>query len=481
MVNKIINEKLPSISLPTIESQTALELLQHNLKRKHLISIKNGFKNANEENEFIEYPYLTLLQQNPVSCKMKRYSLRPFEIGLGITEISGEAGCGKTQICLGLCVSCVLSTTMWCDHAVNKVFHTSAKNGTDKPHSHIRLGDDLDTLCNYKISSVQNPYEKYEEKKSNATLELDDKMTRNSMHFNIPKKIDYRHFSAIYICLGDEGIQKSHLSSRLDQMIRARMRNHQRSKISSDVSSLLPLQQTLQQNHISSILSRILIRHLRNLDEFRNFIFFELPSLLSYQQNEQQSQENDNNRNFLPTNFSNKPIDHINRGKNKVGLIVFDSISGIFRNWDDIDSNGNKYSNRSSEFFSTSSQLKRISETFRVPIVFANQVTAKINSNLVGIVHVPSSRGVASFIPALGLSWSHCVNTRYLVTRQEVNYDDVNFGPFTKEEKGNIPKSLTFQRHISLLLSSNLFMETTVSASNGVPFKINATGAILNI
>ena len=29
-----------------------------------------------------------------------------FELGPGITEISGEAGSGKTQLCLGLCVSC---------------------------------------------------------------------------------------------------------------------------------------------------------------------------------------------------------------------------------------------------------------------------------------------------------------------------------------------------------------------------------------
>eukprot|EP01083_Nonionella_stella_P200989 735550_1 len=54
--------------------------------------------------------------------------------------------------------------------------------------------------------------------------------------------------------------------------------------------------------------------------------------------------------------------------------------------------------------FQIAASLKKLSDAFGVHILIINQVTSK---------------GEGKVVPSLGLSWSHCVNDRYLLKRAE--------------------------------------------------------------
>ena len=119
----------------------------------------------------------------------------------------------------------------------------------------------------------------------------------------------------------------------------------------------------------------------------------------------------------------------------KTGVIVLDSIGALFRFSDNEDAGF--FYKRSMIFFKLAAKLKMMSDMFSVPIIIINQVTG-------------TERGV---IPALGLSRSSCVNTRFLLTRWE------------KNEEG---KSM-FLRFARVMLSSSM-QEVTVQ------FDINRRG-----
>jgi hypothetical protein len=66
---------------------------------------------------------------------------------------------------------------------------------------------------------------------------------------------------------------------------------------------------------------------------------------------------------------------------------------------------------RTHYLFALSQQLKFLSETHKIPIVVVNQVTADFQSS--------NRRDQA--IPALGISWSHCITTRFMVCKPPRN------------------------------------------------------------
>jgi len=380
---------------------------QDNLQRKDFKDFQKNIKQAG-------YPYMRILLWNR-SSESHEGSLSsdlpskkdPLELNLGITEISGEAGCGKTQICLGLCVSCAMSVP------INPV------------RSKLVL---------------RNPYVKVKKQKTCPTFR--EGSSYDSTTF---------HFSALYLSLGDEGGTKTQLSHRLNQIINSRV---------SDISaSDYPNTSSLT----SDILSRIWIRHIRNIDEFRDFINVELNGMLNSNVGNEK-----NNEKELETKVM----------ESKIGLIVLDSMSGLFRRWEDNHSqidrpnvkqktnfaNHNKYSIRSGEFFRTSSRLKWLSENYNVPIVVVNQMTSKLEN----------------LQPALGLSWSYCINTRFLLTRNEIPEiegnemeNDKKYDTSSKKRDG----SSRFDRRIRLEFASHLTLNPSNDLlHNGIEFTIESCG-----
>jgi DNA-repair protein XRCC3 len=100
----------------------------------------------------------------------------------------------------------------------------------------------------------------------------------------------------------------------------------------------------------------------------------------------------------LPTMCSN----------NNIKLVIIDSLAGIFRT----EFNATIMSDavqRTASLFKISSKLKWLADTFRVAVVVVNQVTAS------GFNSVLSSG--TTHVPALGLAWSHCINSRITLHR----------------------------------------------------------------
>eukprot|EP01083_Nonionella_stella_P299076 1014892_1 len=100
-----------------------------------------------------------------------------------------------------------------------------------------------------------------------------------------------------------------------------------------------------------------------------------------------------------------------------IRLVVIDSIAAPFR------THMGGANSRARELFQLAGKLKRLSREFRVPIVVVNQVVDVFDSDttfqrsFIGSF-ISSDRRVK---PALGLSWSHCVNTRIFLTRARFN------------------------------------------------------------
>ncbi len=97
-----------------------------------------------------------------------------------------------------------------------------------------------------------------------------------------------------------------------------------------------------------------------------------------------------------------------------VKLIVIDSIAGLFRS----EFSNEESIERSKLLWKQANQLKLLSDTFNVPIVIVNQVSDLFsrdsnNNNF----HFGQASVTAKKIPALGLAWSNCINTRVLLER----------------------------------------------------------------
>ncbi len=360
-----------------------------------------------------------------------------------ITEISGEAGAGKSQLCLSLCVSCVLSTSS----NKTRMFSSSSPS--------LSLSN---TMPSY-TESMECPHE----------------------------QSSYYH--AMYITLGGEGDQTRQIAQRLYQIIDERcFQTHNTS------SAPPPTTSNNNNNNVSTvkeIMKRIHIRHVHNEDELLELIQKDLPPILQRCNN-----HNSNNSNSNSNNNHHHPF----------GLLIFDSIAGIFRTREHSTTNTTTtasssssysyyYAKRSERMFTIASQLKKLSDMFHVHIIVVNQVTTVIEKRVVSLYNYPNynrhnmttsnhhsnsrsiqnpynssstsktsssnSSGMAKnstdnthstytttytsssnvpnhndhqnhknvmnrrivermvLKPSLGLSWSHCVNDRYMVSRRE--------------------------------------------------------------
>ncbi|CAM9686097.1 unnamed protein product [Ectocarpus fasciculatus] len=116
-------------------------------------------------------------------------------------------------------------------------------------------------------------------------------------------------------------------------------------------------------------------------------------------------------------------LPHIMRSQN-VKLVVIDSIAALFRS--DMGRGRGDIGERSRLLGRLSQQMKRLGDRHGAAFVVVNQVTAKFGSSTVGggaggqgtTGGVGGSGGGGS-VPAMGLLWSQCINTRFIVRRRD--------------------------------------------------------------
>ncbi|KAL1518715.1 hypothetical protein AB1Y20_003002 [Prymnesium parvum] len=114
----------------------------------------------------------------------------------------------------------------------------------------------------------------------------------------------------------------------------------------------------------------------------------------------------------------------------QVRLVVLDSIGALFRHaGDDAGrSRASQQAERAQQLFAVAARLKSLSDRFNVAVVVTNQVTDKPLSAS-GLASAPAyergacrlADGASVRVPALGVGWAHCVNTRLILTRHEVS------------------------------------------------------------
>ena len=321
-----------------------------------------------------------------------------WELDTGITELSGEGGSGKTQICLSTCVTCVMTPLLY-------PTPSSSVTGNNAPNTTAPM------------NSISN--------------------TQRNQQQNINN-----HYTSIYITMG-EGIPPASIARRLEQMVRTRL--YQKGDCNTTNSDGTD-------NQVKDILSRIGLLSIRNEEEFVEFVEVDLPRILA-QQKQQQNQQRTNNP------YLRQQQQQHTTQTTKIGLIAFDGIAGFFRFSDPTyqhSRNSMFHFQRSSKLLQVSSQLRKLSNVFDVPILITNQVTASIPPTVAGgngsssfdmvsasMLATSSQGGHQRTLPALGLIWSNCVSTRFILQRKDgatFSLDD-NVGN-NVEQQQNIQQSV---------------------------------------
>ncbi|XP_010483255.1 PREDICTED: DNA repair protein XRCC3 homolog isoform X1 [Camelina sativa] len=103
-------------------------------------------------------------------------------------------------------------------------------------------------------------------------------------------------------------------------------------------------------------------------------------------------------------------------------LIVLDSVAALFRS--EFDNTPSDLKKRSSMFFKLSGKLKQLANKFGLAVVITNQVTDLVETSdglsglRIGNLRFLCSSG-RRVVPALGLAWSNCVNSRFFISRSD--------------------------------------------------------------
>ena len=308
---------------------------------------QSQIQNTNEGENAMQIETTIPRQQHPQNDGI-------WELDKGITEISGEGGSGKTQICLSLCVTCVMTPLLY-------------------PHP---------------VASSNSSGECATGGIANTSLTTNGSIAQVGIQQSDMNNNGNEYYTAIYVTMG-EGIPTSNIARRLEQMVQARMNDKH------------------DPNRVKDVLSRIGLLSIRNEEEFIEFVECDLPNLLFEQQ--QQHQRNNNAR----------------RKRTKIGLVAFDGIAGFFRFNDPLFQQSHNpmfHRQRGSKLLQMSSRLRKLSDVYDVPILITNQVTASIppivgsGSNSFDTSSLNLGQNV---VPALGLMWSNCVSTRYILQRKD--------------------------------------------------------------
>jgi DNA-repair protein XRCC3 len=99
-----------------------------------------------------------------------------------------------------------------------------------------------------------------------------------------------------------------------------------------------------------------------------------------------------------------------------IKLIVIDSIAGLFR----VEFKREQSVERAEKMRDLAAQLKMISHQYNIPVLVTNQVTDVWTEELRHAPHVAHYSVISSgrpVMPALGLAWACCINTRLMISR----------------------------------------------------------------
>jgi hypothetical protein len=111
-------------------------------------------------------------------------------------------------------------------------------------------------------------------------------------------------------------------------------------------------------------------------------------------------------------------------------LLIIDSIAALFRS--DFDNDAQDLARRMEWFFKISSRLKQYAHQYDIAILVTNQVVdhienqeearkecdSSVHSMLSGSYGALMTEG-RRIVPALGIGWGHCVNTRLFISREQ--------------------------------------------------------------
>lgn len=103
-------------------------------------------------------------------------------------------------------------------------------------------------------------------------------------------------------------------------------------------------------------------------------------------------------------------------------LIVLDSVAALFRS--EFENTPSDLRKRASCFFKISGKLKQLANRFGLAVVITNQVTDFVESSdglsglRIGNLRCLYSSG-RRVVPALGLAWANCVNSRVFISRSD--------------------------------------------------------------
>lgn len=252
-------------------------------------------------------------------------------------------------------------------------------------------------------SSVRNPYAASSQQRTVVPRQQYRQQNQQS-HPNTHAAAQYRqqpqpqnqrrrrYYRSVYVTMG-EGLSPAQIAYRLGQMAEA---------ASTEPGGSTNTNTNTGSGGTNAILRRILTRSVRNEDELLALVRNELPAMLRRGWDDEEGVEDGG----------------------RIGLVVLDSIAGLFRLPDGgaaKDRTGTAFFARRSEIlFGLSAQLRKLGDQYGVAFVVANQVTAAgAGAGGGGGGGGPPSGGGNATIPALGLSWSNCVNARFALRRSE--------------------------------------------------------------
>lgn len=171
----------------------------------------------------------------------------------------------------------------------------------------------------------------------------------------------------------------------------------------------------------------------------------------------------------------------LQRERGSVKLVVIDSIGGLFRTPEE--ENDDRFiSQRATALFQAAAILKRLSDIFNFPVLVVNQVSSVLTGD--GLAHSSTSNGTKQQQPSLGLSWSNCINTRYMIFQQQRVLADVSCSQDiaikSMDNNQNAAETTVARRHLALILSPrfpNSNKKGMMSSREGIVyFEISADG-----
>ena len=249
---------------------------------------------------------------------------------------------------------------------------------------------------------------------------------------------------AVYLALGSTQLA-SHAVHRWQQMVRAR-----RSQT---------LQPAPQQDSTTTtaILQRLVVKPIVHKDQWDDLLLYELEALLQKQ--------------AQPSTTTTTTTTTATSSQHPVQLVVVDSLANLFRFLEDEDQNNSSNSisetkppsggapsvaiqNRAASFFRLAARLKQLACQYHFVVLVLNQVTTTPVSSADPIQPANSP------LPALGLSWAHCVTESMMVTKQPAALSSSS------------SSSSSSRRFLSLERSANYAKQT-------VEFVIQDQGAVL--